>query len=119
MSKYEIQKDPFIVPTNDGKLIEEYFGKTSKNVGDFSVAHMIAPPCWAEPFHTPMFDEITFIVNGKKQLEIDDEKIVLKKGESICVKKGTRVKYSNPFTEEVEYLSFCVPAFTIDRVNRE
>ena len=119
MSKYEIQKDPFIVPTNDGKLIEEYFGKTSKNVGDFSVAHMIAPPCWAEPFHTPMFDEITFIVNGKKQLEIDDEKIVLKKGESICVKKGTRVKYSNPFEEEVEYLSFCVPAFSIDRVNRE
>jgi len=119
MSKYEIQKDPFIVPTNDGKLIEEYFGKTSKNVGDFSVAHMIAPPCWAEPFQTPMFDEITFIVNGKKQLEIDDEKIVLKKGESICVKKGTRVKYSNPFEEEVEYLSFCVPAFSIDRVNRE
>lgn len=119
MSKYEIQKNPFLVPTNDGKLIEEYFGNASKNVGDFSVAHMVAPPGWSEPHQTPMFDEITFIIKGKKQFEIDDEKIILKKGESICVKKGTRVKYSNPFEDEVEYLSFCIPAFTIDRVNRE
>jgi len=119
MSKYEIQKNPFVVPTNDGKLIEEYFGKASKNVGDFSVAHMIAPAGWSEPFQTPMFDEITFIIKGKKQFEIDNEKLVLKKGESICVKKDSRVKYSNPFEEEVEYLSFCVPAFTIDRVKRE
>jgi len=119
MEKYIIQNNPFIVPTNDGKLIEEYFGKASKDVGDFSVAHMIAPPGWSEPFQVPMFDEITFIIKGRKQIEIDEDKIFLNKGESICVNKGTRVKYSNPFDEEVEYISFCVPAFTLDRVNRE
>ncbi len=119
MDKFVIQKEPFVVPTDDGKLIEEYFGKASKDVGDFSVAHMIAPSGWTEPFQVPMFDEITFIIKGKKQFEIDDKKIILSKGESICVKKGSRVKYSNPFDKDVEYLSFCVPAFTLDRVNRE
>ena len=119
MGKYVLQKNPFIVPTDDGKLIQEYFGKASKDVGDYSVAYMIAPPGWSEPFQDPMFDEITYIIKGKKQVEIDNEKIILEKGQSICVNKGSRVKYSNPFEEEVEYISFCVPAFTLDRVNRE
>ncbi|MGY8925216.1 MAG: cupin domain-containing protein, partial [Flavobacteriales bacterium] len=29
MAKYKIQKTPFVVPTTDGKLIEEHFGKAT------------------------------------------------------------------------------------------
>jgi len=119
MVKYILQNSPFIVPTDDGKLIEEHFGKASSDVGDFSIAHMIAPPGWSEPYQVPLFDEITYVIKGKKQIEIEDEKIILNEGNSICVKKGSRVRYSNPFDEEVEYVSFCIPAFTIEKVNRE
>lgn len=119
MNRYSIQKRPFIVPTTDGKLIEEHFGNASINTGDYSAAHMIAPPGWSEPFQTPEFDEITYVISGKKQFEIDDEIITLGKNESICVSKGTRVRYSNPFDEPVEYLSFCIPAFSLRRVKRE
>ena len=80
---------------------------------------MVAPPGWSEPFQTPEFDEITFIISGKKQFELDGEAIILSANESICVHRGTRVKYSNPFDEPVKYLSICVPAFDIERVNRE
>jgi len=31
MKKYKIQKSPFVIPTNDGKLIEEHFGHTTDN----------------------------------------------------------------------------------------
>ncbi|MCF8262209.1 MAG: cupin domain-containing protein [Melioribacteraceae bacterium] len=117
--KYNYQKNPFIVPTNDGKLIEEHFGEASIKSGDYSIAHMIAPPGWEEPFQTPEFDEITYLIRGKKKFEIDGEEIFLKANESILVKKGTRVRYSNPFDTECEYLSFCIPAFSIERVNRE
>ncbi|HOI30977.1 MAG TPA: cupin domain-containing protein [Melioribacteraceae bacterium] len=119
MSKFEIQKSPHIVPTTDGKVIEEHFGITSINTGDYSFAHMIAPAGWSEPFQTPEFDEITFIISGRKKFEVDGNEIILKKGESICVKKGTRVRYSNPFDEPCEYVSFCIPAFSIERVKRE
>lgn len=119
MKKYIIQKNPFIVPTNDGKLIEEHFGLASINAGDYSIAHMVAPPGWCEPFQKPDFDEITLMIRGKKKFEIDGEDIVLSSGESILVKKGARVRYSNPFPEECEYLSFCIPAFSINRVNRD
>ncbi|NMB81831.1 MAG: cupin domain-containing protein [Ignavibacteria bacterium] len=119
MKKYYVQKNPFIVPTTDGKLIEEHFGIASINTGDYSIAHMIAPPHWSEPFQTPEFDEITYIISGRKKFEIDGEEIVLTKGLSICVLKGTRVRYSNPFDEPCEYVSVCIPAFSIERVKRE
>ena len=119
MEKYIIQKQPLKIPTNDGKIIKEHFGIPSKNTQEFSLAHMIAPPGWSEPFQVPQFDEITFVIRGKKQIEIDNEKIILQENESILVKKGTRVRYSNPFDEPVEYISVCIPAFSIERVNRE
>ena len=118
MKKYRIQKNPFVVPTNDGKLIEEHFGLASI-LSELSIAHMIAPPNWSEPFQTPEFDEYTYIIKGKKQFNIDGEIIVLETGESIKIEKGARIRYSNPFEEECEYLSICLPAFSMDLVNRE
>ncbi len=118
MTEYEIQTAPFIVPTDDGKLIEEHFGAASINTGDYSVAHMKAPAGWSEPFQTCDFDEITYIISGKKEIHINNDIIILHPNQSICIKKGARVKYSNPFEEECEYVSFCIPAFKLDRVRR-
>lgn len=117
--KYYKQAAPFRVPTGDNKIIDEHFGKASYEAGDYSVASMIAPPGWIEPFQIPQFDEITLVFEGRKMVEIEGEKITLEPNESILVKSGTRVRYSNPFNEECRYVSFCIPAFTIARVNRE
>jgi len=118
MKKYHIQKSPFIVPTTDGKLIEEHFGLASV-FSELSIARMIAPPKWSEPFQIPNFDEYTYIIKGKKQFNIEGNMVVLEAGESIKILKGTRVQYSNPFDEECEYLAICLPAFSMDLVNRE
>lgn len=116
---YTIQRDPFIVPTSDGKHIAEHFGRASTHDTTLSVAHMKAPPGWSEPFQTPDFDEITLIISGKKQFIIDDKKIILEAGESIKIYKGTRVQYSNPFVQPCEYIAICTPAFSPETVNRE
>ncbi|SNR76455.1 Cupin domain-containing protein [Lutibacter agarilyticus] len=118
MKKYSIQKSPFIVPTADGKLIEEHFGLASIPSA-LSIAHMVAPPKWSEPFQTPEFDEYTYIIKGKKQFIIEGVTIVLEAGQSIKIEKGTRVQYSNPFDVACEYLAICLPAFSMDLVNRE
>lgn len=119
MKKYFIQKAPFVVPTNDGKLIEEHHGLATTNNSAISIAHMIAPPGWSEPFQTPEFDEYTYIIKGKKQFIIEDEVVVLEAGQSIKIEKNNRVQYSNPFDEACEYLAICTPAFSMDLVNRE
>ena len=117
MKRFKVQKNPFVVPTTDGKLIEEHFGNTTNS--NLSIAHMIAPAGWSEPFQTPEFDEYTYIIKGKKQIIIDGETVVLTASQSIKIEKGARIQYSNPFNEPCEYISVCYPAFSVDLVNRE
>jgi len=119
MKKYTLQKAPFIVPTDDGKLIEEHFGNASNGNSEVSIAHMVAPPKWSEPFQVPEFDEYTYIIKGKKQFIIEGETVILEAGQSIKIEKNARVQYSNPFDEPCEYLSVCLPAFSLEKVNRE
>ncbi|MCA0349920.1 MAG: cupin domain-containing protein [Bacteroidetes bacterium] len=119
MKKYFIQKSPFVVPTIDGKIIKEHHGKVATNNSEISIAHMMAPPKWSEPFQTPEFDEYTYIIFGKKQFIIDGETVILEAGQSIKIKKNTRVQYSNPFDEPCEYIAICNPAFDFEKVNRE
>ena len=116
---YRLQTNPFRVPTDDGKLIEEHEGLSSTGNSHISIAHMIAPPHWGEPFQSPLFDEYTLVSSGRKQIEIDGETIVLQAGQSILIHKGNRVRYSNPFDESCEYWSVCLPAFSLETVHRE
>ncbi len=117
--KYTVQDSPFVVPTTDGKLIEEHFGKATDGNSKISIAHMVAPPGWSEPFQTPEFDEYTYIIKGKKQFTIDGEIVILSSGQSIKIEKNTRVQYANPFDTVCEYLAICTPAFTPESVHRE
>jgi mannose-6-phosphate isomerase-like protein (cupin superfamily) len=110
---------PFRVPTTDGKLIEEHVGLASTGTGQYSVAHMVAPPQWGEPHQRPEFDEITIVVRGRKRFEIDGDVVELQAGESLLIRAGARVRYSNPFDAECEYWSVCVPAFSPATVHRE
>lgn len=113
------QTKPFRVPTTDGKLIEEHAGLASTGNSEFSIAHMIAPAGWSEPFQEPLFDEYTLVSRGKKLFEIDGEQVEVNAGESILIKRGSRVRYSNPFNEECEYWSVCLPAFTVAAAVRD
>ncbi len=119
MKPYTVQNNPFVVPTDDGKIIKEHFGQATDGNKDISIAHMKAPAGWSEPYQTPAFDEFTFIISGKKQFIINDEAIVLEAGQSIKIQRNTRVQYSNPFTEVCQYISICTPAFSMNLVNRE
>lgn len=116
---YIRQCNPFIVPTTDGKLIEEHFGLATSGDRHVSIAHMVAPSGWSEPYQQPDFDEYTLVSRGKKLFEVDGEKVEVSAGQSILIKKGSRVRYSNPYSEECEYWSVCIPAFSMESVNRE
>ena len=119
MQSYKLQSNPFIVPTDDGKLIEEHFGVPSTKNDDISFARLVAPAGWTEPYQTPDFDEITYVIKGKKEVIIDGEKIIIHPNQSMFIGKGTHVRYSNPFDEEAEYVSVCIPAFTLESAHRE
>jgi mannose-6-phosphate isomerase-like protein (cupin superfamily) len=119
MKNYIKEDDPFIVPTVDLKLIEEHFGNASNKYDKCSIARMEVPPRWKEPAQTPEFDEFTLMVKGKKLVIIDGEHVELEAGQSLLVKKGAKVQYSNPYDTPAIYWSICLPPFSLDTVHRE
>ena len=113
-----LQKTPFLVPANNGLVIEEYFGRTGIADERLSLAGLIAPPHWVEPHQTPEFDEYTLVFSGRKQIEVDGKNYILGPGESLLVYKGSRIQYSNPFNEPVAYCEVCIPRFSIEAVHK-
>ena len=114
-----LQKTPFLVPADDGLVIEEHFGRAGIVNERLSLARLIAPPHWMEPHQTTEFDENTLVFSGRKQIEVDGKNYILGPRESILVYTGSRVQYSNPFEEPVAYCAVCIPPFTLEAVHRK
>jgi mannose-6-phosphate isomerase-like protein (cupin superfamily) len=119
MPGYRIVTAATRVPVPGGKLIEELFGRVNTGTDAFSLAHMVAPPGWAEPAQTPAFGELTVMVRGRMRVEMEGETVEVGAGQAIWTEPGTRVRYSNPGQSESEYFAVCIPAFSPDLAGRE
>ncbi|MAB88890.1 MAG: cupin [Planctomycetes bacterium] len=118
MPGYTLVTEATRIPVPGGKLIEELFGRVNTGTDGFSLAHMIAPVGWSEPAQTPEFGELTVMLRGKMRLELGDGTVDLEAGQALWSEAGQQVRYSNPFDDENEYYSLCIPAFSPDTVHR-
>ncbi len=110
---------PTRIPVPGGKLIEEHVGRVHTGTQSLSVAHMVAPPGWDEPFQTPAFDEVTIVLRGTMRVEHPEGEVEVSAGETVLVEAGDRVRYSNPADAECEYWAVCAPAFSPAAARRE
>lgn len=110
---------PVSIPASGSKVIEEYVGRASTKSERLSVAHMVAPPGWTEPFQRPKFDEITIVLKGALEVQHDGGRETVKAGEAVLTEKGERIRYENPFNEAAEYWAICLPAFSVELAGRE
>ena len=93
-------------------------GRVNTGSDAVSVAHMIAPAHWAEPFQTPQFDEITLVLKGSVIVDHEGGSTTALAGQTILTSAGERIRYScGP--GGAEYVAVCLPAFAPDTVNRE
>ena len=102
---------------NKPKVIEEYIGRVNTNTDSISIAKMSSPLGWEEPGQKPQFDEYTLVLNGTLKVESRTETVFIKEGEAVIVNSGEWVQYSTP-NEGAEYIAICLPAFSLDTVNR-
>ena len=110
--------EPTRIPVPGGKIINEHVGRVNTGSEAVSVAHMIAPANWAEPFQTPDFDEVTLVLHGSVIVDHEGGSTTVLAGQSILTSAGERVRYSCG-AAGAEYVAVCLPAFGPETVNRE
>lgn len=118
MSKYRLVTQGTAIPVPGGKTIDELFGHVNTGTDRFSLAHMVAPPDWTEPPQTPEFGELTLMIRGSLNVDVEGEAIDIRAGQALWVEPGATVRYRNTSNEECEYFALCLPAFTPERANR-
>jgi quercetin dioxygenase-like cupin family protein len=108
---------PTRIPVPGGKVIDEYVGRVNNGDERLSVAHMKAPPGWAEPAQAPDFDEYTLVLDGSLLVEHDGATLEVRGGEAVLTEAGERVRYrAGP--GGAEYVAICLPAFSVELANR-
>lgn len=104
---------------NKPKLIDEYIGRVNSQTSAVSVAHMRSPAGWLEPGQTPDFDEFTVVLKGMIRVEYTGGSLDVRAGQAVIAHKGQWVRYSTPGADGAEYIAVCLPAFSMDTVNRD
>jgi ethanolamine utilization protein EutQ len=104
---------------NKPKLIDEYIGRVNSKTSAASVAHMRSPEGWIEPGQTPEFDEFTIVLKGTIRVEHKQGSLDVREGQAVIVHAGEWVRYSTPAEGGAEYIAVCVPAFSMETVNRD
>lgn len=104
---------------NKPKLIDEYIGRVNSKQSDISIAHMRSPGGWVEPGQCPTFQEFTLVMKGILRVESETETMDVRAGQAVIAHPGEWVRYSTPEEEGAEYIAICVPAFSMDSVNRD
>lgn len=113
----EIITAPTLIPVPGGKTIEEFVGRASSRDEAVSIAHMVAPAGWDEPYQTPQFDEFTVVLDGELLVDHDESVSTVTAGQAIITRAGERIRYR---TEQgARYVAVCLPAFGIDLAGRE
>jgi quercetin dioxygenase-like cupin family protein len=105
-------------PGEPPKQIEEFVGRVNSGTVGVSIARMVAPPGWTEPAQTPEFDEYTIVLRGFVRVEHDGGVVDVRSGEAVIARAGERIRYSTP-AEGAEYIAVCLPAFSLETVNRD
>ena len=101
------------------KLIDEYVGQANTGQAALSIAHMRSPSGWAEPGQRPEFDEFTIVLRGALVVESDDGQLTVQAGQAVHARRGEWMRYSTPGPDGAEYISVCMPAFTLGTVHRD
>ena len=113
---------PTRIPVLGGKVIDEHVGAvTIPGAGlasSVSVAHMVAPGGWTEPFQTPEFGEITVVLRGTVLVDHEDGRLEVGEGQAVVTLAGERVRYSTG-ADGAEYVAVCLPAFSPEAAHRD
>jgi mannose-6-phosphate isomerase-like protein (cupin superfamily) len=104
---------------NKPKRIEEYAGRVNSGHTGVSIARMVSPEGWVEPGQRPSFEEITVVLKGMLRVDHEGGTLDVCAGQAVVASPGEWIRYSSPEPGGAEYVAICLPAFSMETVNRD
>lgn len=101
------------------KIVEEYIGLANSKNEDVSIALMQAPAGWKDIGQCPEFDEFAIVLRGILQVEFKGGVLDVNAGQAAIMHKGEWIRYNTPSQDGVEYISVCLPAFSLEKVHKD
>ncbi len=102
---------PYI--TQDNSEIRELMHPGTQNNKNQSLAEAIIKPGQTTLLHYhEKSEELYFILQGDGVMQLDDEKLSVKVGDTICIPPSTKHCIENTGSEELRILCCCSPAYS-------
>lgn len=100
-------------------VLDEFFGLISSGQSDLSLCRIVCEKGWSEPAQRPEFDEYMIVTTGSLHIADETGRVtIVRAGQAAKAARGEKVQYSTP-DESCDYISVCVPAFSMEKAHRE
>ena len=100
-------------------ILDEFFGRISSGQSDLSLCRIVCEKGWSEPAQRPEFDEYMIVTTGSLYITGETGQVtIIRAGQAAKASRGEKVQYSTP-EGPCDYISVCVPAFSLDKAHRE
>ena len=98
-----------------GEVVYELIGNAAGGSEQHSLAQIVIPPGKASLKHYhPVAEESYYILAGQGHMQLGDETVTLRAGDSVMIPPPVVHQISNNGIEDLVLLAVCVPAWTPD-----
>jgi mannose-6-phosphate isomerase-like protein (cupin superfamily) len=101
------------------KFSDEYVGLVNTGDAKLSITLMHSPPLWEGIGRTAHFHEFKVVSKGMVRVTSPEGDIDVEAGQAVHVEPGEWVRFSTPSADGAEYITVCVPAFSLAALKRD
>ena len=112
---------PTIIPCvgNMNKVADEFVGLVNTGEAGLSITRVPSPAGWAGLGQYADYHEYRLVLAGVLHVEHSGGAFDVQPGQGVDTKPGEWVRYSTPEPSGADYVTVCIPAFSLSGVHRD
>ncbi len=104
---------------NITKVAEEFVGLVNTGEAGLSITREPSPPGWVGIGQYSDFHEYRLVLAGVLHVEYSDGAFDVQAGQALDIEPGEWVRFSTPEPAGADYVTVCIPAFSLADVHRD
>ena len=101
------------------KVAEEFVGLVNTGEASLSITRVQSPPGWVGLGQYADYHEYRLVLAGLFHVEHSGGAFDVQPGQALDIEPGEWVRYSTPEPAGADYVTVCIPAFSLADVHRD